>query len=240
MPRALLAFFAGALLYALGCTEPLEPLPPPTVTRPSAQGVGAGRDPEPPVVVETPFVLEDGFRLLARADFDSFQAEEDTWQAIPEGIRCSGKPKGYLHSKESFQNFTLRLSYRFPWPEGASDSSQFKGNTGFLVYISGEHKIWPVCLEVQGKYAEMGAIKENGGAARPDINDRDDVRQNVRKPVGQWNDLEIVSRDGHLTVWLNGEEVARSEPAFLSSGPIGIQAEGFPFEVRRMRIRVDP
>jgi len=38
-------------------------------------------------------------------------------------------------------------------------------------------------------------------------------------------------------VLLNGQQVARSQPAFLSSGAIGIQAEEFPFDVRRMRVR---
>lgn len=239
MQRVRLAFVAGILVNLSSCTEPLDPLPPPTAAPPSRPSV-APLTAEIPVVVEQPFELEEGFRLLSRADFDSFNAEEDTWQVTAEGLLCSGKPKGYLHSKDTFQNFTWRLSYRFPRPDRLTDDLQFKANTGFLVYISGEHKIWPVCLEVQGKYSEMGAIKENGGAERPEVIDQAEVRRKARKAVGEWNDLEITSRDGSLVVRLNGEEVARSQPAFLSSGAVGIQSEGFSFEVRRMRIRIDP
>jgi hypothetical protein len=119
------------------------------------------------------------------------------------------------------------------------DESQFKGNTGFLMYITGEHKIWPVCLEVQGKYSEMGDIRENGGAEKVTKTDDNEARQNARKPVGQWNSLEIVSKDGTLAVSLNGTPVCKSEPDFLSEGMIGVQAEKFPFEVRRLRIRRD-
>lgn len=234
-----LAFVAGILICSSSCHEPLDPLPPPSAAPPPRQSV-APLTAQLPVVVEQPFELEEGFRLLSRADFDSFNAEQDTWQVTAEGLLSSGKPKGYLHSKDSFQNFTWRLSYRFPRPDHLTDDLQFNGNTGFLVYISGEHKIWPVCLEVQGKYSEMGAIKENGGAERPEVIDQEEVRRTRRKAVGEWNDLEIISRDGGLIVKLNGDEVARSQPAYLSSGAIGIQSEGFPFEVRRMRIRVDP
>lgn len=239
MLRVRLACVAGILVTLSSCNEPLDPLPPPSAAPPSRPSV-APLTAQLPVVVEQPFELEEDFRLLSRADFDSFNAEEDTWLVTAEGLLCTGKPKGYLHSKDTFQNFTWRLSYRFPRPERLPDDLQFKGNTGFLIYISGEHKIWPVCLEVQGKYTEMGAIKENGGAERPEVIDQDEARQTARKAVGEWNDLEIISRDGGLIVNLNGVEVARSQPAFLSSGAIGIQSEGFPFEVRRMRIRIDP
>jgi hypothetical protein len=227
------------LLGAIGCAPATAPAPSPsTSTVPTAAPV------TPPAAVpvepELPFTIEDGYRILTLADFDAFAAEEGTWTESDNALRCTGKPKGYLYSKDSFQNFTLRLSYRFPRPDNLPDETKFKGNTGFLVYISGEPKIWPVCLEVQGKHVEMGAIKENGGAQKPEVQDHQDIRQQARQPVGQWNELEVVSREGALTVTLNGQEVARSQPAFLSSGAIGIQAEEHPFEVRNLRIRVDP
>lgn len=194
-------------------------------------------EPDSPDSPDSPFVLEDGFRQLTLDDFESFEAQPETWTAASEGWQCSGKPRGYLYSKESFQNFTWKLEYRFPRPSNLSDESRFKGNTGFLVYISGEPKIWPVCLEVQGKHVQMGMIKENGGAQPPQVTDDESIRQAARKPVGQWNALEIVSRDGALTVKLNGQQVASSQPAFLSAGSIGIQAEDHAFSVRRLRIR---
>jgi hypothetical protein len=227
----------AAVWFAVGCAPSATPPAPPADT-PSAI---APVEPATPAVAEpdTPFTLEDGFRLLSFGDFDAFDADDTTWSATDDGLHCTGKPRGYLYSKDSFQNFTLRLEYRFPRPDKLTDETKFKGNTGFLIYISGEHKLWPVCLEVQGKHVQMGAVKENGGAQAPEVVDDDAARQQARKPVGQWNQLEIVSRDGALTVLLNGQEVARSQPAFLSSGPLGIQAEDHPFDVRRLRVRVD-
>jgi hypothetical protein len=152
-------------------------------------------------------------------------------------VTCTGKPRGYLYSKQSYQNFTLRLDYRFPRPATLKDDTKFKGNTGFLVYVTGEHKLWPVCLEIQGKHVQMAAIKENGGAQPVTATDNEVARQKARRPVGQWNSLEIVSLNGSLSVALNGTPISTCEPNFLSDGLIGIQAEDHPFEVRRMRIR---
>ncbi len=188
---------------------------------------------------EAPFQLEDGFTLLTFADFEAFGAEAGTWEPTPEGMKCTGKPRGYLYSKQSFQNFTLRVDYRFPRPKSLQDDAKFKGNSGFLMYITGEHKLWPVSLEVQGKFLQMGAIKENGGAQPVTATDDDAARQKARRPVGQWNSIEIVSTNGVLAVSLNGVPISKCEPDFLSEGLIGIQSEDHPFEVRRLRIRPD-
>ena len=199
----------------------------------SEQTVPEQSEPEPP------FQLEEGFTPMSFVDFEAFGAETGTWEATAEGLKCTGKPRGYLYSKQSWQNFTLRLDYKFPRPASLKDDTKFKGNTGFLVYITGEHKLWPVCLEVQGKFVQMGAIKENGGAQPVTATDDDEARQKARKPVGQWNSLEIISVNGALAVRLNGVSVSQCEPNFLSEGLIGIQAEDHPFEVRRLRIRND-
>lgn len=188
---------------------------------------------------EPPFQLEEGFALLTYPDFEAFGAEASTWEGTADGIKSSGKPKGYLYSKQPYQNFTLRLEYRFPRPANLKDESKFKGNTGFLVYITGEHKLWPVCLEVQGKHIQMAAIKENGGAQPVTATDDEAARLKARHAVGEWNAIEIISKDGALAVSLNGTPISKSEPNFLSEGLIGIQAEDHPFEVRRLRIRRD-
>lgn len=214
-------------------------VPKAVVTKPDTSETVAEPTSNEPEVPETPFELEPGFELLSRDSFDAFAAMPETWTATPDGISSTGKPKGYLYSKQPYENFTLRLDYRFPRPKNLKDDAQFKGNTGFLVYITGEHKQWPVCIEIQGKFAQMAAIKENGGADPVTVEDDDAARQKARNGVGKWNSLEIVSKTGALTATLNGTLISSSKAGPLKSGLIGIQAEDHPFEVRRMRIRKD-
>jgi hypothetical protein len=192
--------------------------------------------------------VEDGFAVLSLGDFDFFYgknatkdkaaAKEATWTGEGTTIRTTGKPRGYAYSKASYRNFTLRLDFRFVPPPGATDAAKLQAsNTGVLVYITGEHKLWPVSLEVQGKQPEMASIKANGGAPTAEIEDDPTAREQARKDVGQWNSLEIVSRDGALTSILNGTKICQIRPGELKEGSIGLQAEDYAVEFRNVRIR---
>lgn len=241
-PRTLGCGWAACLTLLLcGCpateTPPSGSPAPPSGVTPSDSAT-----PEPEVESEEPdepFEYEADFQRLSLADFTTFPEQVATWSERGDRLISTGKPRGYAYTRESYSNFTFRCEYRFPRPAGLQDDDAFKGNTGFLVYITGPAKVWPLSLEVQGKYAEMAAIKENGGAEAPTITDDPAMRLSLRRPVGEWNALEIVSHDGALNVSLNGVAVTASEPNFLSSGSLGIQAEDHPFEVRRIRIRRD-
>jgi len=222
-----------------GASPTEQPVTDKSVTPMDSDAADTTANAEPQEPAEPQFQLEDGFTLLSFSDFEAFGAEAGTWEGTAEGLKCTGKPRGYLYSKQSYQNFTLRVDYRFPRPKSLQDDAKFKGNTGFLMYITGEHKLWPVSLEVQGKFVQMGAIKENGGAQPVTATDDDAARQKARRPVGQWNAIEIVSTNGVLAVSLNGTPISKCEPDFLSEGLIGIQSEDHPFEVRRLRIRTE-
>lgn len=196
---------------------------------------------EPP---ESPlFALEPDFELLGLDAFEIFYSkpagQDPVWTTAGNGFNCSGKPRGYLYSKQPYENYTLRLDYCFPKPTDLKDDDEFKGNTGVMIHINGSHKQWPVSLEVQGKQIEMGMIKANGGAAEVEIADQPDARLAARKPVGQWNHLEIISRDGTLKALLNDVLVCESKAGELKSGLIGFQSEDFPVWFRNIRIRKD-
>lgn len=191
------------------------------------------------------FSPEEGFRALSLSDFESFFAKlpkaeaVPTWSVVGSAIVCTGKPKGYLYSKEKFQDFTLRVELRFAPSAEAAETKDFNPNSGVMIYITEPHKQWPKSLEVQGKFLELATIKPNGGAAKVELEDDTAVRESARKPAGEWNGLEIHSKDGALTVLLNGQKVCESQPSDVSEGAIGLQSEDFEVHFRRLRIRAD-
>ena len=191
------------------------------------------------------FSPEEGFRVLTLSDFEPYFAKPPkadavpTWSAVGSAIVCTGKPKGYLHSKEKFQDFTLRLELRFAPAVDTVAVKDFNPNSGVMVYITEPHKQWPKSLEVQGKFSELGTIKANGKAAEVQLVDDTTRRESARKPVSEWNALEILSHGGALTVLLNGQKVCESQPSDVSSGPIGLQSEDFEVHFRRLRIRAE-
>ena len=193
------------------------------------------------------FSLEQGFRELSFSDFESFFAKPPkpeagpTWSAVGKAIVCTEKPKGYLYSKEKFKDFTLRLELRFaPAADTeAKDSKPFDPNSGVMIYITEPHKQWPKSLEVQGRFSELATIKANGGASKVEPTDDATVRESARKPFGEWNELEIVSKAGSLTVLLNGQKICKSQPSDVSEGSIGLQSEDFEVHFRRLRIHAE-
>jgi hypothetical protein len=217
-----------------GCAEKKPPA--------SDKSAATEKRPQAPPAEADAFTPEAGFSRLTLDDFEAFYGKKPgataTWTADGGTIHSTGKPRGYLHSKKSYKNFTLRLDYRFEPPQDQADAE--KANTGVLVYINAPHRLWPLCLEVQGKYSEMGHIKANGRADAIDaagVRDDEPARQKSRKPVGEWNSIEIVSRDGALASFLNGTKICDNKPGDLKEGAVGLQAEDFAVEFRRIRIR---
>lgn len=254
--RAMASFMTvgvSLLLLCCGCgtseTAPREDVSGETTPPETADGSAAvAREPstpaeEPPLFSPTleieaeDFVPEAGFEQLSITDFKPFEASGDTWQEIDGVIVCSGNPKGYLYSNESFANFTWRGEYRFAPVAEASKSAL--ANSGFMLHIQTPHKVWPRSLEVQGRFDEMCSIKSNGGVPALTIEDDVAARESARKPIGEWNSIEIVSRNGALTATLNGELVCLSQPGELTAGFIGLQSEMFEVHFRRMRLRRD-
>ena len=148
--------------------------------------------------------------------------------------------RGYIYTEHPFKDFTLRYEYRFPHAADLSDEEQRKCNTGLLVFITGEHTVWPRCLEVQGRWDDTAQIKSNARDVTVEATLDEPARDAARKPPGEWNAVEVVSEGGGLTVTLNGVEVSRSEPTELRGGPLGFQAEGYDVEFRNVRIRPTP
>lgn len=197
--------------------------------------------PKPPVEQAPPFELEEGFLFLANhedmSEFNVPIGDPNTWSVQGHTIKCGGRPRGYLATKKSYRNFTFRLDFRYKRPKKLKDDNKFKGNTGYLMYISDENTPWPACVEVQGKHVQVARIVAIGGAEAVEATDDEPARVAARKPPGQWNTLEIQSHEGALVSILNGTKIAESKPGALIEGPIGFQAEDWEIEFRNVRIR---
>ena len=242
---------AAMTLPLFGCSSEPSPSGPTAspeaaqaVTKPTPkQSVAAAVVPwSEQTLADGEFTLEEGFRALTLADFEPFfakppQSVQTTWLAVNDAIVCFGKPRGYLFSKEKFTDFTLRLELRFAPSATENSEKAFNPNTGVMLHINEPHKQWPKSLEVQGRFADLATIKENGGAAKVAIVDDAAARESARKPVGEWNSLEVISKGGTVTSLLNGTKICESQPSDVTSGMIGLQSEDFEVHFRRLRIR---
>jgi hypothetical protein len=218
-----LAFLA---CLAVGCST--EKATPPA----SQQAASADVQPTPDA---------EGFVALSPSQLTTFvdpKAKEIyDFSAEDNDLKLAGKVRGYMATTNSYRDFTLRLDVRWPNAAELPEDERANANTGVLVFITGEDKIWPKCLEVQGKWSELGHIKSNAKDVTVEVRDDRAAREQARKPVGEWNSLEIVSKGGALTSILNGTKIAESDPTELREGRIGFQAERYDVEFRNVRIR---
>jgi len=173
---------------------------------------------------------DDGFDALDdfKKDFLIAAGDAKSWKVNGKVFECTGKPNGYICTKKSYSNYVLTYEFRFP---------KDAGNSGALNYITGKHKVWPACVEVQGHYNNLAQIFAMGGAKGPRSNGDADARKKARKPHTEWNKFEITSKDGVLTAKLNGVQLNKSGPYVVRKGQIGFQSEGAPIHFRNFRIK---
>jgi len=159
-----------------------------------------------------------------------------TWKVVDGVIVCSGAPNGYMATEKSYRNYVLKFDWRYARPAALEKDADFGGNSGLLVHIAGEHKVWPMCVEVQLQNKDAGNIFGLFGAK---ATARKDAAAQARaiKPVGQWNSMEVESRDGKLVARVNGELIAEATDAQPKEGPLGWQSEGSEIHFRNLRIK---
>jgi hypothetical protein len=113
----------------------------------------------------------------------------------------------------------------------------FQCNSGLLLHIQGDLKVWPRSVEFQLANHEVGRIYPIEGA-KFDGKWNAEAARKATKPVGEWNREEVTSRDGELTCTLNGVVVTQGKGASPDQGRIGWQSEGVPIRFRNVMIKV--
>jgi len=175
---------------------------------------------------------------MPQADISEHWTQEgganDTWTIRDGMIYCAGKPDSFLRSKKSYRNFIFRAEWRFI-TEGWEGAPEVWPNAGFFINAQEVHDRWPRSLEVQGHYGEAGSLfgvrgGEVSGARRGPIDEN-------RIPFGDWDRIEVRSKDGVATIILNGQEINEGHDLSPSEGNICLQAEGWPLYYRALEIQ---
>jgi hypothetical protein len=139
---------------------------------------------------------------------------------------CLGTPKGYLLTKEVFENFELTMEWRYP--------SDANGNSGVLVFVQNEPRIWPTSIQVQLHQPKAGSIFPSGDAMSDNTTD---TSPDVAREIGMWNELKVQAEAGRLSVEVNGKKLGELTGAKPLSGGIALQSEGSEVHFRKIRIR---
>ena len=160
----------------------------------------------------------------------------DTWSVADGLLKCTGKPTGYIRTTQDYRDYKLTTEWRFVKIAPKAD------NGGILVHMQLPDKLWPPCIQCQGKHDAVGDMFLMGGAESKEHLGKDAntplVKQgeSAEKLVGEWNTCELICSGNSVKVYVNGKLMNETTESTVTSGKIGFQCEGAEFEVRKVFI----
>ncbi len=160
---------------------------------------------------------------------------EDVW-SISEGVLiCKGNPVGYIRTKQDYTNYVLKLEWRF------NPVTKKAGNSGVLLRMIGPDKVWPKSVEAQlhsenaGDFWNIENYVMTADAARTKGRNTKKTHM-AERPVGEWNEYEIIVSGGEIVLKVNGEELNRATGVEQNAGKICLQSEGAEIHFRNIRV----
>jgi Domain of Unknown Function (DUF1080) len=155
-----------------------------------------------------------------------------TWSVTNGVIHCTGRPAGYLRTRQSYSNYVVTVEWRYLRIAPKAD------NTGVLVHMQLPDKVWPMCIQVQGKHDRQGDLFLMEGAESKEhrgLNKNTPIPMHgssVENPVGEWNKSETICLHNEVESFINGKFMNEATDCTINSGFIGIQSEGGDIEIR--------
>ncbi len=167
----------------------------------------------------------------------------ETWKLKDGMIICSGVPTGVMRTEKQYENYILELEWRHMIKGG---------NAGLFIHsedlpVTG--KPFTRAIEVQildgrntENYTSHGDIFGIQGATmtpdklHPGGGMRSLPAERRCNPAGQWNHYRVESRNGTITLAVNGKIVTRAFHANPRKGYICLESEGGIVHFRNIRI----
>ena len=189
----------------------------------------------------------NGWHAYNKPDAGNLWVVNDGALTIDESVKSG---HGDLVTNEEYGNFDLKMEWKI----------SKNGNSGIIFFVHEDPKFnntYETGLEMQvldnEGHKDGKIIKHRAG----DLYDLISVSKETVKPVGEWNQVEIVSKDGKLDLYLNGHHsvsttlwddnwrnmVANSKfksmPAFgtYKQGKIALQYHGDKVWFRNIQIK---
>ncbi|MCH2133491.1 MAG: DUF1080 domain-containing protein [Phycisphaerales bacterium] len=157
--------------------------------------------------------------------------------SVKDGVLvCQGQPIGYIQTDRLYENYELIVEWRFDPEKGA-------GNSGVLLRVIGEDKVWPNCIEGQlhsthaGDIWNIGEFPMKADEERTRGRNTKKAHESSEKPLGEWNQYRILMDRGNLVLRVNDVVQNKATECREIPGRIALQSEGAHIEFRRVTLR---
>jgi hypothetical protein len=164
----------------------------------------------------------------------------ETWSVREGMIICTGFPTGVLRTEKQYQNYILELEWKH---------LHKGGNAGLFLHsdaLTARGQPFTRSVEVQimdGNHGDIFAI--HGARVVPaQPHPRGYMRalptEDRANPAGEWNHYRVESRDGIITLAVNGKVVSQVVNSAPRKGYICLESEGSEVHFRNLRIKEMP
>lgn len=154
-------------------------------------------------------------------------------------IETVGVPMGYLRTEKTFSDYRLHVEWCYP---------EKPTNSGIFIHTNGPDQQWPLHYQCQLKSGSAGDFIVNAAGEKATAGDSIYVGTEKVKPIavklhpsnenrdGEWNSYDITCRGPVVEVMVNGLLQNRIVDCSMTSGSIGLQAEGSKIRFRNIWI----
>ena len=152
------------------------------------------------------------------------------YSVVDGNIRIEGQPFGYMRTYKKYGDYQLHVEWRWIG-EGT--------NSGLFQRVQDGDKVWPTAVECQLKSGLAGDFVMLGGAKIAEVECvgefpvKERVGGECEKPIGEWNEADIICEGGKITVYINGQ-LQNEATSEYKNGYIALQSEGGPIEFRNI------
>jgi uncharacterized protein (TIGR03067 family) len=173
--------------------------------------------------------LFNGKDLSGWVEFHETKATKpkSPWEVGGEILLCKGSPEGYLRTKAAYENYVLRLEWRYP-------RGTLSDNMGAMLFHAAEpDQLRPNAIELLfHDLGKKGSIHGLRGATFAGT-----LSQPKTKPAGEWNRLVVTSRDGSVQVSVNGRDLGTVTDCQPRRGFIALRSSGREIHFRKIEIK---
>jgi mono/diheme cytochrome c family protein len=163
--------------------------------------------------------------------------------AVKNGVLYgSGKEHGFMYTAGRYKNFTLRLDYLAERPtDYDEDDIYYYANTGYHLFLMDENLfVWPKSMTLAGEQRDVLKPIPLGGTKMKGSTWDNDARLKVVRPLGEWNSIEIVSKDQDIKAYLNDTLISTvTQHEYTQPGHVALQMQGYAARWRNIRLRED-
>ena len=176
-------------------------------------------------------------------------------------VHVSGTEYGYFVTKKECENYHLKAEFK--WGDATyPPRKDLARDSGILFHVVGPHQVWPKSLEfqfIEGRTGEVILVGDDSSLTRDGVTktrgETKDTRfarygqgpwkgvvgfrspeNEVEKPHGEWNVVELIADGDRVTYKVNGKLANEGSGAKPSRGRILFQSEGAEIFFRNIEL----